>query len=415
MFSVCSQRYTLSMEALAQIAAQIAAAESLEVRDRIPRLARLRDQLTAHIAEDTLVLEETGGLEADRFKNPGNWLAKHTGMSKSQAQRTVSGGRLSREFDAFDTAVSDGSFTTDHLTQMARLVPHSHTPFRAQMFGRDHKLFVDFARELSFRDFAKACDAWRMACDDADPDAQAPEEKDLGIVFSDNRDGTTSIKGLILTTDAIALKTALLKIADALLRKEHQTNNPNQTSDTDGTDDTDDDAFGSRVADAATETEANHTEEETAVRCEPVPGRGQRYRLALALGILSALANTAPKDGKTPEPLIVVHIDWDTFNTEADRYANLGPPPDPADIFRDGYLCETTDGEPISPAQAFRLALQHQIQRCVIDAASLNVDLGRKQRLFKGAARDAVLYRDRGCTETGCDTTTRWCDTDHIC
>lgn len=91
------------------------------------------------------------------------------------------------------------------------------------MFERDHKLFIDFARELPFIDFSKACDAWRMACDDADPDARAPEEQDLGVVFSDNRDGTTSLKGLILTTDAIVLKSALLKIADALLRNEHQT------------------------------------------------------------------------------------------------------------------------------------------------------------------------------------------------
>lgn len=116
------------MEGLANIATQITAAEALDVRERIPSLVRLRDQLTAHIAEDILVLEETRGLEADRFKNPANWLARQSGMSKSQAQRIVGGGRLTRNYDAFATAVTDGVFTNDHLTQMARLVPQKPHP-----------------------------------------------------------------------------------------------------------------------------------------------------------------------------------------------------------------------------------------------------------------------------------------------
>lgn len=60
------------------------------------------------------------------------------------------------------------------------------------------------------------------------------------------------------------------------------------------------------------------------------------------------------------------------------------------------------------------LALDHRIARCVLDSPSRRVDLGRTQRLFTGAARDAIRWRDRHCQAPGCRRPARWCDIDHI-
>lgn len=135
--------------------------------------------------------------------------------------------------------------------------------------------------------------------------------------------------------------------------------------------------------------------------------------MARAMGMIATLATTAPADGKTPEPLLVVLMDVETLEAAKNRWANHDPaiPPDLA--FRPGYVCETLDGKPIHPDEAFRIALNNRLQRCLIDADSLKVDLGRKSRLYTGAARDAVVYRDRCCTVPGCRAPARWGEVDH--
>ncbi len=92
-------------------------------------------------------------------------------------------------------------------------------------------------------------------------------------------------------------------------------------------------------------------------------------------------------------PVVVVVMDWATFTTEAERYATgtAGP----VDVFDPSFRSETIDGHPVPPDQGFLLALRGEVQRCVIDADSLKVDLGRQQRLFNAAGKRAVQVRDR--------------------
>jgi hypothetical protein len=42
------------------------------------------------------------------------------------------------------------------------------------------------------------------------------------------------------------------------------------------------------------------------------------------------------------------------------------------------------------------------------------LDLGRERRLFTGAARRALILRDRGCAFPGCDRPPKWTEGHHI-
>jgi hypothetical protein len=68
----------------------------------------------------------------------------------------------------------------------------------------------------------------------------------------------------------------------------------------------------------------------------------------------------------------------------------------------------------MTPVDAVAAAVVGQIRRVVIDGAGVVIDLGRKQRLFTGAARDAVMLLTSGCRYAGCDQPPTRCQVDHI-
>ncbi|NNF53560.1 MAG: DUF222 domain-containing protein [Acidimicrobiales bacterium] len=358
------------------------------------------DRLAAVAGAEAIELADTEGLADSRLTNPGHWLAHEANISQRRGRRIVSSARLAARFDAIAEGIGEGVLTDEHLTVLKTCLPGNRTSYRSEMFNQCHKQLVDFAREFAYPEFKRLCEAWIGLCEDADPDAKAPEDKDLGIDFSDNLDGTTNIKGLLLTTDAELLKEALTRLAEKAKEnyRRDQKNTPTPESTSSGQDVEDDLAVDLSISEYT---------------LRPVIRRGTRYWMARAIGTIATLAAIAPRDGKTPEPLLVVLMDAETMETAKNRWANNDPAIPPDLVFRPGYTCQTLDGKPIHPDDAFRIALNHRLRRCLIDAASLKVDLGRTSRLFTGAARDAVIYRDRHCTIPGCRRPARWCEVDH--
>jgi len=71
-------------------------------------------------------------------------------------------------------------------------------------------------------------------------------------------------------------------------------------------------------------------------------------------------------------------------------------------------------GEHITAQQARLLACGADILPIVCNGDSQPLDVGRQQRLFSGALRQALAVRDGGCTFPGCDCPPRDCDAHHI-
>jgi len=71
-------------------------------------------------------------------------------------------------------------------------------------------------------------------------------------------------------------------------------------------------------------------------------------------------------------------------------------------------------GDQLSAQQARLLACDADILPIVCNGSSQPLDIGRQQRLFTGALRQALAVRDHGCTFPGCDRPPRDCDAHHI-
>ena len=133
-------------------------------------------------------------------------------------------------------------------------------------------------------------------------------------------------------------------------------------------------------------------------------------RRARALVEMAHRAETAPKDGKRPLPVIVIHMDVDTFDRELGRLLHVEPPEPLGTEFR----CELDSGRGIAPTEAMRHALHGTVRRLVYQSKSHVLDYGRDARLFTGALRQAIIHAARTCGAEGCETRASRCEIDHI-
>jgi len=83
------------------------------------------------------------------------------------------------------------------------------------------------------------------------------------------------------------------------------------------------------------------------------------------------------------------------------------------DLRRELGLAEMA-GEPISAAEARRLACSARILPVVLGGRSEPLDLGRSQRLFSPAQRKALRLRDKECRAEGCTVPAAWTDAHHL-
>lgn len=152
--------------------------------------------------------------------------------------------------------------------------------------------------------------------------------------------------------------------------------------------------------------------------------RTARQRSFDALVSIFRAAVTAEHAGTPVEPVVNILTDaqtWTDLLAASGLIPGEGPLVDagliPALVGGDVPLtdrrCETSTGVPLHPHDVLRAALTGHVRRVVVDSAGVVIDLGRRQRLFTGAARDAAMLLVRHCEHPGCDLPTEWCDVDH--
>ncbi|MGA7757104.1 MAG: HNH endonuclease signature motif containing protein [Ilumatobacteraceae bacterium] len=129
---------------------------------------------------------------------------------------------------------------------------------------------------------------------------------------------------------------------------------------------------------------------------------------ARTFGLILADAGLAPTENLTGAPI--------------DPFTGL-PAGAERDLLRDlladldafaSMRCETSRGTLLHPHDVLRATLAGHVRRVVVDARSVPIDMGRKQRLFTGAAREAAKLLARRCDHAGCDLPDDFCDVDHV-
>jgi hypothetical protein len=117
--------------------------------------------------------------------------------------------------------------------------------------------------------------------------------------------------------------------------------------------------------------------------------------------------------GSPAEPLVNLVVDATTFAEALRRcFGEDVDPVDPANVRT--RRCETDRGVSVDPLDAVLAAALGRVRRVVLDADGRVTEVGRAQRLFRGALRDAVLLQHHRCCWPGCTVPASRCQADHL-
>ena len=146
--------------------------------------------------------------------------------------------------------------------------------------------------------------------------------------------------------------------------------------------------------------------------------RTNAQRRADALSKIFERAASMPADAGAPEPLAVLHVDHHTaieILTRAGLFPerNVDPFEDPTPLVSQ-LRCETGDGELINPDRVLQILLEGYVRFAIANDKGIPIHWGRRRRLFKGAARDAVISLSPRCIHAGCRVRARRTQAGHL-
>jgi hypothetical protein len=145
--------------------------------------------------------------------------------------------------------------------------------------------------------------------------------------------------------------------------------------------------------------------------CAGLMERTHSQRAYDALQRIFALAAGSEEAG--PDITVNIEVDLATFEHGVEAAAGGDPEPIPPSQ-APNRRCEDSNGRVVDPRAVVAAALAGQVRRKVIGADGVVLDMGRRQRLFTGPLRDAVLGASRRCTYAGCRVPGPHCEADHL-
>lgn len=153
----------------------------------------------------------------------------------------------------------------------------------------------------------------------------------------------------------------------------------------------------------------------------PLPRTGAQRRFDALVEIFRRGANAPDGTGRRVDVTVDLVVDERTY-TEHLVSHGLAPadaigPTHPNHVVDPGperRRCETATGTPVHPDDVVAASIHGHIRRVVYDGAGVVINLGRRRRLFIGAARDAARLSARRCSRNGCSIPSQFCDIDHV-
>jgi len=340
-----------------------AAAEQVE---QARRLAFALSVVTLHDMAESRICDQHGHASAK---------VMYTAIN-DQSSRDVFG--LEQVRKMFDTcgriykAARKARLSEDHLRLLARVYANRRV---RDAFVSQQSWFLKKARRFDFKRFEILVARWVEVNDDDGPDPNAAHERRSARIVHE-----VFNKSFLITSNQGPLAGAAMSaIFDSYV-----------------------DAEFAKDWEAA---QAIHGDE----TCVDRLARTHQQRAADAMAQIFYDAAANPESSV---PINFVHnIVWSapTFEEMARRHA--GYLPRPFDL--DTYRCETIDGVPLDPNEAFLDALMNPFRRVVLDAKGVVIDKS-EQRFFTGLARTALQIAHPGCEWPGCNVPASKCQADHM-
>lgn len=316
-------------------------------------------------------VDTTQPFRGDGFFNAKAWLKHRLQLSGVEAYRRVQTARMHAKLPLWAAGASAGQVGVAQSELMAQVAANPRIDADTLHRG-GWELFVD-AMDLSYPEFEANVRKWEQLADVDGTQAQLEQNRQ-------NRDADIKRRkcgswDLSASFDDVA-GVEFAEIFGHYVQAEW---------DADWADARD------RVGDTATMLDLRRT---------------QSQRRADALLAMARAAAACPPWSDRPLPLVNYLIDDNTFDATlaGDRIDPLR--------YRD-MVCRSRSGHELNPADVVKLALVGHVRRVVYDATGVVIDMGRKQRLFKGASREAVMLLATTCAWAGCDQKAEWCQADH--
>ncbi|UOY04072.1 HNH endonuclease [Blastococcus sp. PRF04-17] len=322
-----------------------------QVLERLGRLVRASNRLTAQLTRHVREGELTQAAEHDGKKTMQSWLRGHALLAPAAAGQLVRTGRALELLPAVAAGFAAGAITADAVAVIAPITRPEHVAAAAaagvDLAGVD-RVLAEVAASQQPGELAQVVQRYLAHLDPDGPEPDPTEGRSLSIV--QHADGSVSGR---FELDAVAGERV-----QAALESIVQANRPLG----DGR------SRAQQQADALVQLADN----------------------ALAAGDLPIL--------RTAKPQVAVTIDIDDL---------VDPATGPA-AGRMGF------GALISAARARMLACDGDITRIVFGPDGAPLDYGRSHRVVPKALRRAVEHRDRSCVFAGCGAPTHWCDVHHL-
>ncbi len=308
------------------------------------------------------------------------WFTAVTNSSKATAKWVTRTGALLELLPMLAAAVSEGRVGPDQVRLLARL--HANDRCRP-LLPDSEALLVGHAITLTWREFRQVCLRWEAW---ADPDGAHRDHE----ASRENRHVSSSQVGAghVLHAEGDALTGDIIKeILDAHVEAEYQADLAQRSQ---------------QYGDQANKYPLRRT------------ARQRRYDAFFTMCTKSA----GTTESTDRVPLVNIFCTEAVLNQAIRQFFSPGNtdagPEAASPVSERMRLCETASGAPVDPHDLVIAALIGQVRRVVVDTAGRVIDLGRRSRLFTGAAREAVLLGGDRCCHPGCEMRIRNIQIDHL-
>jgi hypothetical protein len=343
--------------ALAQYDAAIEALAAVTPTDRgrwavaMQRCVSQVDAVATNAARD---FDANGDLEGAHGSVA--WLAHAAHFSKRRAKHVIANGRALERMPEVDAAFTRGDVSGEHVSTLSKA--QSLNP---KAFAKSEDELVDAASTLRFDTFCRRVAYWRQ---EAEPDVDEDEAERAHDARSAHASTTFE--------NTVVIDATLDAVGGAIWMRELQ-----------------------RLEKQLFEQDWKAAKER--LGRDPYVhelDRTPAQRRADAMVLMAQRSAAKPDGAVEARVLLQVLVGYETFA---------------------GRICELADGTVLTPGQVVSLLDHADVQRVVYGGPSCVLDVGAKQRLFKGATRTAVQLGDLECqAHESCDVRFPDCEVDHV-
>lgn len=343
-------------------------AEALRLR-RLERELRAIEGEVLHAISDA---QQHGVLLEDGHRTATSWARAQVRWSRGEALGRMQSARLAAAEPLVAHRLAEGRLGVAQVRLLGRV--RANPRCGDQLTGEVLVLLLDLAEKMPYEDWLLVVEHWVRL---ADPDGahrdheRAHQQRGLSVRSVGARTELRATFGNVQGAQ-------LAEVIEAFARTELQ---------------------------ADLDEARERTGDDDPPRCQLA--RTARQRRADAL--VAALTQAADGGGVAPTvsggggPTVNVLVDHETLTQAMDDAATGRVSTDGGSRDPRRRRCVTDRGFLLDPLDALAALWAGHVRRVVLDGAGVVIDLGRRQRLFTGSAREAVWLQGRTCLWPGCD------------